>query len=37
MGEMGRRTVAVVVALWVVSISVVVDRIVPDPYMVREP
>lgn len=36
-GEMGRRTVAVVVALWVVSISVVVDRIVPDPYMVREP
>ncbi|CAA7406325.1 unnamed protein product [Spirodela intermedia] len=30
---MGRRAVAAVVSLWVVSISVVVDRIVPDPYM----
>ncbi|XP_078436171.1 DIE2/ALG10 family isoform X2 [Wolffia australiana] len=30
---MGRATVAAIVALWTVSISVVVNRIVPKPYM----
>ncbi|XP_072959372.1 dol-P-Glc:Glc(2)Man(9)GlcNAc(2)-PP-Dol alpha-1,2-glucosyltransferase isoform X1 [Typha angustifolia] len=30
---MGRRAVAVVVSLWVIPISILVNRIVPDPYM----
>ena len=32
---MGRFTVATIVAFWVASVSIMVDRIVPEPYMVR--
>lgn len=31
---MGRVEVAVIVSLWVIPISILVNRIVPDPYMV---
>ncbi|RWW02955.1 hypothetical protein GW17_00033936 [Ensete ventricosum] len=34
---MGRIAVAAVVSLWVIPISVLVDRVVPDPYMVAHP
>ncbi|WOL08428.1 hypothetical protein Cni_G17181 [Canna indica] len=30
---MGRLTVAAVVSLWAIPISILVDRVVPDPYM----
>lgn len=35
--KMGRIAVAAVVSLWVIPISVLVDRVVPDPYMVAHP
>nr|POE83052.1 dol-p-glc:glc(2)man(9)glcnac(2)-pp-dol alpha-1,2-glucosyltransferase [Quercus suber] len=31
--EMGRVAVAVIVSLWVISVSILVNRIVPEPYM----
>lgn len=31
--EMGRKTVALVVSLWVIPVSILVNRIVPHPYM----
>uniref|UniRef100_A0A2P2KJH0 Dol-P-Glc:Glc2Man9GlcNAc2-PP-Dol alpha-1 2-glucosyltransferase-like n=1 Tax=Rhizophora mucronata TaxID=61149 RepID=A0A2P2KJH0_RHIMU len=33
--EMGRVTVAITVSLWVIPISVLVNQVVLDPYMVR--
>ena len=31
---MGKVAVAVIVSLWVISVSILVNRIVPEPYMV---
>ena len=33
---MGKIAVAAIVSVWVIPISILVNRIVPDPYMVRE-
>lgn len=33
--EMGRMMVAAIVSIWVIPMSILVNRIVPDPYMVK--
>lgn len=33
---MGRVAVAVIVSLWVVPMSILVNRVVPEPFMVNE-
>lgn len=35
-GEMGKIALAVIVSLWVIPTTVMVNRIVPEPYMVRK-
>ena len=35
-GEMGKIALAVIVSLWVIPTTVMVNHIVPEPYMVRK-